>query len=100
MLKLTLATILTALLLVSGLAQVPTVVLVQNIREHANFVAKYGSYDQLSSGEVGFSSHSDVVSEHARNCIEAIDKALAAGMSDSKTIEVQFRDRSDSSEAS
>jgi hypothetical protein len=83
-----------------GSAQVPTVVLMQNIREHANFIGRYGSYDQLSSGEVDFGSHSDVVSEHARKCVEAIDKALAAGVSDSKTIEVKFLNRNDSSEES
>ena len=100
MLKLMLATVLTALLLISGLAQVPTVVLMQSIREHANFIGKYGSYEQLRSGQVDFGSHSDVVSEHARKCVEAIDQALAAGVSDSKTIEVKFMDRNDSREES
>lgn len=89
------------LLGVAGSAQqVPTVVLMQNIREHANFIGKYGSYDQLRSGEIDFGSHSDVVSEHAQKCIEAIDKAVGAGVSDSKTIEVTFMNRNDSSEAS
>ncbi len=84
----------------ASIAQVPTVVLMQNIREHANFIGGYGSYDQLSSGRVNFGSHSDVVSEHAQKCMEAIDKALAAGMSDSKTIEVQFRDQDSYGEVS
>ena len=87
-------------LVMAGSAQVPTVVLMQSIREHANFIGKYGSYEQLSSGELDFGSHSDVVSEHARKCTEAIDKALAAGVSDSKSIEVQFRDANNSSEES
>ena len=87
-------------LVAAGPQQVPTVVLMQSIREHANFIGKYGSYEQLSSGEVDFGSHSDVVSEHARKCTEAIDKALAAGVSDSKTIEVQFLDRNNSSNES
>ena len=104
MLKVTLITICICLglgvLVAAGPQQVPTVVLMQNIREHANFIGKYGSYQQLSSGEVDFGSHSDVVSEHARKCIEAIDNALAAGVSDTKTIEVQFRDQNDSSEES
>jgi hypothetical protein len=73
-------------------AQVPTVVLMQNIREHANFIGKYGSYEQLRSGKVNFGSHSDVVSQHAQQCIEAIDKAVAASVSDSKTIDVQFKE--------
>ena len=72
--------------------QVPTVVLMQNINEHANFIGKYGSYDELSSGKVDFGSHSDVVSEHAQKCSEAIDKAVAAGVPESRTIEVNFKD--------
>jgi hypothetical protein len=104
MVKVTLITVCICLglgvLVMARAAQVPTVVLMQNIREHANFIGKYGSYEQLRSGEVDFGSHSDVVSEHVQKCIEAIDKALAAGVSDSKTIEVKFRDRNDSSEAS
>ena len=70
MLKVTLITICICLglgvLVAAGPQQVPTVVLMQNIREHANFIGKYGSYDQLNSGEVDFGSHSDVVRSEER----------------------------------
>lgn len=73
-------------------AQVPAVVLLQNIAEHANFVGKYGGYKQLSAGKVEFGSHSDVVSEHAQACLKAIDQAIAGGVPESRTIEVKFED--------
>ena len=73
-------------------AQVPTVVLLQNITEHANFVANYGTYKQFSSGQVEFGSHSDVVSERAQACLKAIDQAIAGGVPESRTVEVKFQD--------
>ena len=73
-------------------AQVPTVVLLQNIAEHANFVATYGSYKQFSSGQTEFGSHSDVVSERAQACLKAINQAITGGVPESRTIEVRFQD--------
>jgi len=76
----------------AALAQLPSVVLMQNIKEHADFVARYGSYDRLASGGIEFGSHSDVVSEHAGACVKAIRDATAGGVPESKSIEVNFRD--------
>ena len=73
-------------------AQVPTVVLLQNITENANFVANYGSYKEFSSGQIEFGSHSDVVSKRTQACLKAIDEAIAGGVPESRTTEVKFRD--------
>jgi hypothetical protein len=75
-----------------GVAQVPTSVLLNNVREPANLVAREMTYEEAMSGKKDFGSRSGMVSEGSAECLKAIERALAGGVPDSTTIEVKFKD--------
>ncbi|HVS80806.1 MAG TPA: hypothetical protein VHE60_03645 [Pyrinomonadaceae bacterium] len=74
-----------------GVAQVPTSVLLNNVREPANSVSREMTYEEAMSGEkTDFGNHTDSVARDSLQCLQAIDRALAGGVPDSKTIELEF----------
>jgi hypothetical protein len=64
--------------------QVPVSVLLDKVREPANYVAKFVKDTNIRS------SDADAVFERAKHAIEAVDKALAAGVPETRTISIKF----------
>lgn len=64
--------------------QVPVSVLLDNVREPANYVAKFVKDTNIRP------SYADAVFERAKQAIEAVDKALAAGVPETRTVSIKF----------
>jgi hypothetical protein len=64
--------------------QVPVSVLLENVRDPANYVAKFVKDTTIRP------SYADAVFERARQAIEAVDKALAAGVPETRTVSIKF----------
>ncbi len=69
----------------AGMTQQPPVsVLLENVREPANYVAKFIKDTEIRP------AYADAAFERARQAIEAVDRALAAGVPAERTVDIEF----------
>jgi hypothetical protein len=71
--------------------QVPASVLLDNIREPADYVASYVSDKQVNSGDMSYRT-ADELFKRASEGVAAVEKALALGVPATRMIEVKFSD--------